>query len=203
MYTLFNDLSLDEELIFASFGKSCREKIRSVQGRPDANYQFYPESGQDQINEFLTDYTKLVEHKHIPPAENRRLDNYLRHRLLALSCIRDENGTPTVWHAYRANVDRACLIYTVSLWFIAADSVYRNRIGKANRYAHWMDLRAFRALGVRWYDWGGWYTEQDDQEKLRISQFKEEFGGEKIENYNGVCYRTWKGKLFRLLKKCS
>jgi hypothetical protein len=199
-YTLLNDLSLPEERIFASFSTSCCEKIRSIRGRADVDFQFNFDPGKERLREFLSDYEKLVSYKRIPNADKNRLTQYSRHHLLALSCIRDEKGKPTVWHAYRVNSERACLYYTVSLWFVSKDTAYRNRIGKANRYAHWMDMRTFRDMGVTCYDWGGWYTGTEDQERLRINRFKEEFRGKKIANYNGVSYLTWKGKLFRRLK---
>ncbi|TND09355.1 MAG: hypothetical protein FD123_1317 [Bacteroidetes bacterium] len=200
-FTLLSDLSPDEETIFASFGKSCREKIRSVSGRNDVRYTLFQQPSETVFARFISDYNKLSEYKGIARAEEARMRSYLGKNLLALSLVTDDRDRTLVWHVYRYNKSRVLLLYTVALWFEFPDSQARNFVGKVNRYAHWMDMTGFRAQGARLYDWGGWYNGASDEEKLRINKFKEEFGGLVKENYNCIVYRSWKGKMFRMLKK--
>jgi hypothetical protein len=61
---------------------------------------------------------------------------------------------------------------------------------------HYKDMLAFKAAGVRLYDFGGWYAGDTDTDLLRINKFKEEFGGNVELRYN--CERG-----VTLLGKCA
>lgn len=200
-YTLMTDLRRSEDELFADLGKSCREKVRSIRNRDDVRFEFFDKVDQVLLDRFLSEYNELVQLKSIAPAEVDRLRAYHEKGLLVISRVASADGRTMAWHVYRLNRERAFLIYTVSMWFRFQESAEKNLMGKANRYAHWMDMLAFRERGVETYDWGGWYNGALDEEKLRINRFKEEFGGKVRENYNSIAYLTWKGKIFRLMKK--
>ncbi len=53
----------------------------------------------------------------------------------------------------------------------------------------------FREMGFTTYDLGGWYSGQDDLEKLNINRFKEGFGGRVAPQYNTDHGVTLKGIL--------
>jgi hypothetical protein len=53
----------------------------------------------------------------------------------------------------------------------------------------------FREKGVLVFDFGGYYTGDQDEEKLRINGFKDEFGGVVINEFNCEQPITVKGKL--------
>jgi len=199
-FTLLNDLQQTEEELFSAIGKSCREKIRSMENRSDLKFELHTEPDEKVYRQFLDEYEAFTRVKKIAAPEVLRLDAYRRNGLLALSRVSDAENKTYVWHAYRLNSERVYLVYTVSMWFRFEESAAKNRIGKANRWAHWKDMQEFKKLGVRWYDWGGWYNGKTDEELLSINRFKEEFGGSVKENYNSIAYPSWKGKLFRLLK---
>ncbi len=58
----------------------------------------------------------------------------------------------------------------------------------------------FKRQGLACYDFGGWYAGTDDPIKLGINKFKEEFGGEKVHQYNCEKGVTLKGKLALAIK---
>jgi len=199
-WTILNELTGSEDALLAGFERSTRYQIRLAERKDGLRYDFFAAPDSATLSAFFGDYDQMATRKRIRPVERERVLAFNDHGLLALSRVTDASDAPLVWHAYRCNRERVVLIFTVSLWFRSADPEERNRVGRANRYAHWHDMRRFKAQGVRWYDLGGWYHKADDEEKLRINRFKEGFGGQVAKNYLCVAYPTWKGKAVKLFK---
>jgi lipid II:glycine glycyltransferase (peptidoglycan interpeptide bridge formation enzyme) len=63
---------------------------------------------------------------------------------------------------------------------------------------YWRDMLRFKASGISTFDFGGYYLGSDDEEKLRINGFKEEFGGRVIQEFNCEKALTLKGELASL-----
>jgi lipid II:glycine glycyltransferase (peptidoglycan interpeptide bridge formation enzyme) len=74
-------------------------------------------------------------------------------------------------------------------------------LGRANRYHHWEDMLRFKKSGISVYDFGGWYVGDTDQEKLRINDFKNKFGGQIVKNFNCNYCINIKGSLYLHLVK--
>jgi lipid II:glycine glycyltransferase (peptidoglycan interpeptide bridge formation enzyme) len=55
----------------------------------------------------------------------------------------------------------------------------------------------FRSEGIATYDLGGWYTGRQDQAKLGINVFKEQFGGRVVQEYNCDLALTSRAKVLR------
>jgi hypothetical protein len=199
-WTILNELTPTEEDLLAAFERSTRYQIRLAERKDDLKYDFFENPESATLAAFLRDYDEMATFKSIRPIERDRVFAFREHGLLALSRVSEASGTPLVWHAYRCNRERVVLIFTVSMWFRSKDAEAKNRVGRANRYGHWQDMRRFKQQGVRLYDLGGWYHKADDEEKLRINRFKEGFGGQVQQNYLCVAYPTWKGKAVKLLK---
>jgi hypothetical protein len=60
-----------------------------------------------------------------------------------------------------------------------------------------------RELGFTSYDFGGWYSGQDDEAKLNINRFKEGFGGQVATQYNIDHGITLKGTLAVQLRRAA
>ena len=84
---------------------------------------------------------------------------------------------------YRAE-GRARLFQSASSFRELDSSSMRSLTGRANRFQHWHDMLRFKEGGVVSYDFGGWYEGREDQERLRINSFKEEFGGQVVKAFN-------------------
>ena len=119
---------------------------------------------------------------------------------LSLTRIADPTGDTLVWHGYHCSSQRATLLYSASISGDRESSAQRTLVGRANRYQHWMDMLSFKAKGLSIYDLGGCYEGTEDQKRLSINRFKEEFGGTIVHNY--ICERasTLKGSLFLKLR---
>lgn len=65
-------------------------------------------------------------------------------------------GETLAMHAYfvDADVKRATLLYSCSLYRDVENSQLRNLMGRANRFLYWDDMRRFAEEGADWYDFG-------------------------------------------------
>ena len=200
-YTILIDLEQSKEVLFEQIQKRSREEIRSMLSKTDFFFSAIAEGiTRTLLNEFIECYNRFANAKKIPAAEVHRLSDYLENGLLTITRVFDKNNVVVAWHAYRVNADRVFLIYSITTAYLHTDSKMKNEIGAANKFCHWKDLEYFKNLGVKLYDFGGWYNGNTDKELLGINNFKEKFGGIITPNYNGIQYVTLKGKLFRLLK---
>lgn len=67
----------------------------------------------------------------------------------------------------------------------------RNFIGMANRFLHYREMCDFRALGLRTYDFGGYYTGTADRKLMAIAAFKDSFGGVVAEQTSYFSLPYW------------
>lgn len=197
-HTLLVDLTLPPEALLAAIHKDTRYDIRRAEkdglaaehlGRPI------------QVMEaFLTFYNTFAQQKHLPLLDPVFLQRIAEANQLTLTRIMRE-GETLVWHAYYCASGRARLLYSASL-FRDMDSRQRQLVGRANRYLHWRDMLAFSEAGFQTYDLGGWAPpETGDAEKLRINQFKEEFGGTPAIEFNCEYPASIKGRLAYAAKR--
>lgn len=110
-------------------------------------------------------------------------------------------GETVVWHVHAVTADKASLLHSASQFRQLDDNDARAVIGRANRLLHWHDMLALKAAGVAVYDFGGWYAGDQDQDLLRINQFKEGFGGQRTEQFNGGIALTWRGWVYLTLRR--
>jgi len=201
-YTILIDLEKSKDAIFGAFNETCKNEIRSVTAKTGYTFSIlHRELNETTLNEFIKVYNQFAAVKNIPPTENYRLFDYLHNGLLAITKINDANNKTVVWHVYRVNSDKVFLIHSISDIYKQNNARVKNELGSANRFCHWSDMLYFKELGIKQYDWGGWYNGKEDTELLGVNKFKEKFGGTITPNYNGIAYITLKGKLFWFLKK--
>ena len=101
-----------------------------------------------------------------------------------------------VWHAYHVGYDRATLLHSASVLRAESGQALRTKVGRANRYHHWRDILYFKQLGLRIYDFGGWYEKKEDRARLNINKFKEGFGGNIVKTYTCERPLTLRGWVF-------
>ena len=104
-------------------------------------------------------------------------------------------GEVVVWHSYLLIGSRVRLLHSASL-FRGQAPARRGLIGRANWLLHWLEMQHFRGTGATLFDFGGWYEGQDDEEKLRVNEFKEGFGGTVRQEFDGVRALTLLGRAY-------
>jgi hypothetical protein len=194
------DLTASEEEIFHGLSKDARWNIRKAEKNDQMEYQLWMpgEWDQDVLRQFKEFQHNFARSKHLSGVNDRYLSGWARSGCIALSRVKLEN-IDLVW-------DSTVISSGVARWLHGAtcprsDSDGLSQlIGQANRYRIWSNIRAFKRRGCNVYDLGGWYVGTEDLEKVRINQFKKEFGGQIMTQYDCVRALTPKGRLYLVLK---
>jgi hypothetical protein len=198
-HTLLVDLTQPQDALLTAIHKDSRYEIRRAEKSDGIVAEHYPQPAE-LLEAFQTFYNAFAQQKGLPLLDRVSLQRSCHAGHLVLSRIMRE-GNPMLWHAYYCAAGRARLLYSASL-FRDLDSGQRNLIGRANRYLHWRDMLDFKAAGFYTYDLGGWSPpESGDAEKLRINQFKEEFGGLVSVEFNCVYPASIKGRVAYAVKR--
>lgn len=198
-YTILIDLLDDPETLLARMKRDTRYEIRRAE-REGFIYDFFSGSDAAVFKEFCDYYDEFARQKNQPRMRRPWLSLLAESGALNLTRIATPAGDTLVWHGYHCSSQRATLLYSASIFRDDESSAHRNLVGRANRYQHWLDILRFKAQGLSIYDLGGWYEGAEDQKRLSINRFKEEFGGNIVHNY--ICERasTLKGSLFLKLR---
>ena len=198
--TILIDLTQPREQLLAAMSKTTRYEIRHAE-RDNSAVEFSKDPDDARLTAFFRYWDQFAPLKGLPPLNKQRLAGMQRSGALALSCARAEGGEELSWHCYVYTPDWARLLHSASLYRAVADKDYANRVSRANRFLHWMDMREFQALGAATYDFGGWYDGTEDTEKLNINRFKEGFGGQVVPVYYGDLGVSLRGNVAVRLKQ--
>jgi hypothetical protein len=180
--TLLIVLKQDPDTLLGQMSKTTRNEVRRG-AKDELSFEISVRPDTIWIAGFFEFYAEFARLKGLPGLNQQRLLGMNECGSLILTRVKAADGTTLVWHCYVQASDWVRLIHSASL-FRAADKTQQNLISRANRYLHWLDMLRFREMGIATYDFGGWYSGQDDAEKLNINRFKEGFGGSVASQYN-------------------
>jgi hypothetical protein len=193
-YTRWLNLQNHPKELLANMSQTTRYQIRRAE-REGVYYEFTSSPTTSQAEQFFDFYDSFARSKNLKRSINRsRVLAFLTHGLLDLSHVSSPDGRVLVWHAHVRSGPYTCLLYSASLFRREANNMAAY-MGRANRLHHWCDILRFRDEGFAIYDFGGWYSGNQDQDLLRINRFKESFGGEVVVQYNCDRGITWIGAL--------
>lgn len=191
--TLQLDISQLSDRILARMSETTRYEIHRAESRDALVSKVWLEPPLAVLDEFIEFYADFAGSKHLP-SEAPLLVAYLRSGRLNITRVERERST-LVWHAYVRGRSLTRLLRSAST-LESANSLDRTLIGRANRWLHWQDMKAFSAAGISTYDFGGWYNGSTDTRRLSINRFKSGFGGRPTVTYDCLLPRTGKGRLF-------
>jgi hypothetical protein len=191
--TILIDLTQEPDALMAQLSKTTRNEVRRAM-KDELTFEMSTEPDQSWVNDFFAFYGEFAQLKGLAGLNRERLLGMRECQSLVLTRICAPDGTVLVWHCYVKASNWVRLVHSASL-FRAADKAQQNLTSRANRYLHWCDMVRFREMGIATYDFGGWYSGQEDTEKLKINQFKEGFGGKVASQYNADLGITLKGIL--------
>ena len=202
-YTLLIDLTQDRDEIWKRINRNSRYEIKRASRKDLLIYEFWERIDSERLDEFFdfhAQFTASQGLRNLRKSVKLRLKNYAQSGVLNLSRVKLKDEKDLTWHVYYYSKHRVFLLHSASIKN-SADNAYKRLVGRANRYHHWRDILTYKERGISVYDFGGWYANTDDQKLIYINQFKEEFGGELVKNFNWRHGLTLKGKLFLLLRK--
>lgn len=223
--TILIDLGQSEDDLLAAMKKDARYAARRAEEKDRPQCLDPSAADASTLHRFQDFYDRFAAQKGLSSLDPAILGAYAQAGALYLSLATSSAGTESpgsgephtigassphsdsaapdnelVWHAYFCRSGRARLLYSASLFRDRDDSAFRQMIGRVNRLLHVRDILAFRSQGYVTYDLGGWYEGQDDEEKIRINKFKEEFGGRMTTGYNCLRPVTLKGRMYLAAK---
>ncbi|GGA72925.1 hypothetical protein [Ornithinibacillus halotolerans] len=195
--TLVIDVHRPEDEIYKEIHKNTRYKINRASKRDPILYFELTSPTDEEINAFLQFFNEFAAHKNIPKGNLQRLTGLRDQNALMISYMTDENFNPLCYHAYVLTDTYGSLLHSASARF--QNSQERNMIGRANRYLHWLDIKSFRRLGLKWFDFGGYFVDAKEEGEQHINRFKEEFGGHVVDEEKKFQPISLLGKLIVLL----
>jgi len=200
-YTILLDLRVEPEILFSKMKRGTRYEINRAGAKDNLSYEYLNAGRPEVLGEFCNYYDEFAVQKGQSASNRQWLSLMAETGNLIVSRIKGTTGESLVWHIYYRSGGRATLLHSASLFRHSNSSACKNMVGRANRFQHWQDILRFKAAGDTLYDFGGWYQGNEDQQRLGINKFKEEFGGKIVKNY--ICERgmTVRGKLFLRLRQ--
>ena len=197
-YTLFTDLSLSEDNLFAKITKNYRYEINRTEKE---NILIKAYSSTDFLYEkalmdtFEKTYNRMYSEKGMNVVFNRKqFEAYLHDECLIIT-VGFWEGTPCVFHSYIFNEMKARLLYSTSNF--RSDKDMASLIGRINKALHWYDIKMLKKKGILLYDWGGI---SDRNASNGIDKFKISFGGYIEKYYNIFMGISLKGKAVIILR---
>jgi Acetyltransferase (GNAT) domain len=197
LHSLQTDLDAPPEAIAARFDETCRRQIRRAERQDGLRHEVLAEAA-DGLEEFADFYDVFARQKGLWLADRHWLSRAAEARQLALSCV-SRDGERLVWHAHLTAGRTAQLAHSVSL-FRGTDGDHRSLVARANRWLHWQDMLAFKAAGLRHYDWGGMFAEESTAEEAGVNRFKRTFGGRPVLAYECTVPVTLRGRVWLMIR---
>jgi len=192
--TIVVDLLLPEEKLFSNLKSHTRTKIRRAQ-KDSLTYEFSNDGNRESVMQLADHLDRCRDLKSLPRVGRERLFILARQKMLDFSWVRDESGEMLCASSYIITPCRLRGLFAGASFRSITDPSRRNLIGRANRLLYWRDIMRFKEAGFRFFDHGGYYIGSEDQEKLRVNQFKEEFGGKIMHEFNCEQGISVRGKL--------
>jgi hypothetical protein len=193
-YTIVVDLTLSDEQLLANMHAGTRYKIRRAQNKDALEFGAPIAPDACSLAAFHDFFAQFAADKGLSPVRMKYLQAAAKAGVLRLGSMAHE-GEVVVWHSYLLIGSRVRLLHSASL-FRGQAPARRGLIGRANRLLHWLEMQHFRGTGATLFDFGGWYEGQDDEEKLRVNEFKEGFGGTVRQESDGVRALTLLGRAY-------
>lgn len=183
-FTLINDLSISEDEIFSGFKSNYRNEIRRAD-KGDYTIEWFESKDILKDDKHLAEFEKLHEQMLTDKDKAELVQNYNHMQIMAfieqkcfvLTRAESPDGG-IVYHGYLCDGETAILQHSCSDF--RNGTVNRTSAGRLNKLLHWEDMKHFKTLGYKIYDWGNTFDEGPDYTN-GIDKFKAGFGGVSIK----------------------
>lgn len=186
-YTLLIDLSKSLDSIRLDIYHRTLTEINSFISNQNFDHTVLFNLPEKELEHFINLFDIFASKRNIHPAEKFRLKAYNKNGILAVSFIKQANKFIYI-NFYRVTSERATNLS--SFQPENNSDLNSTAIGRAHRAIHWLDIVKFKNLGVKIYDFGGWYAGDSDKTLLNVNTFKEQFTKFKVKEYTGVIYKN-------------
>jgi lipid II:glycine glycyltransferase (peptidoglycan interpeptide bridge formation enzyme) len=201
LWTLLTDLEKSDDELFLQINKTCKYQINRAKNKDGVVGETLLETGEkneQKITQYIDFFNTFADSKGRSHIDFSDLEQFYDSGTFCVRTVVSGDGTALTMHGYVVSDNTARLHQSSSLFRNSEDAEYRNMVGRANRLLHWEDMLYFKQLGIKYYDFGGWFggeaTTENYKEQLLINQFKESFGGEKKQEYSFIMPASFLGK---------
>ena len=190
-WTLLTDLTGTDEDLMAFLHRDTRKQVRRAE-REDISVERYDCQQINILNDFEMFYNKFSDSKSevrdVLKISNKLhiLNRKANAGMLEVSRAMGRDGEPIVYHVFIIADGRVRVHHSASHFREGQSSERRHYLGRANRYLHLQNMLHYKHHGYFQYDMGGWYAGKDNKSLLRVNQFKEEFGGRVVCEYDAL-----------------
>jgi hypothetical protein len=196
--TLDLDLRRIPEELWSGLEKNTAYEVRRSRDKDGVLCAWLDVRDRENVDAFwkyFTDFSTLMGYPSPGEKGYRWLTRFAGDGRLLLSAAKSPQDEILAYHAYIGGLKRTRLLHACSLHKQMASPAQRALSGRANRWLFWHDILELKERGFETYDFGGWYSHQDNPQMLRVNRFKEDFGGVVKEVYNCSAGQTLLGKL--------
>jgi hypothetical protein len=187
-YTKLIDLTRGEDAVSSGFNKSTRYELRRAEKE---NFTFALVTDPDAFAEFYDQFAASKQHEAL-----NRPDLAAYWPSTVVMAIH-HSGEPLVMHSYLIDrqAGRGLMQHSASQFRGLDDNEQRRRVGRANRFLHHQAMLWMLAQGLSTYDFGGYAHGTTDPQLQAINYFKDNFGGELVEesNYTSMALAMLRG----------
>lgn len=201
--TLIINLSKSEDEIFQEFNRSLRRSIRKVNEQDRVEFFDYPEPTKMQIKEYVNYFNEFSKAKDIYSCDEPALEQLADAGCLRIVGAREkETGEILVYNTFIQDSIRARGQYTASLTYkYLEDKEKRRLIADSSKALEWFAINLYKKESYLEYDLGGVTLDSERDELKGIDEYKMQFGGTLVEEYNYSYAYTMKGKLALHIKQ--
>ena len=190
-WTMLTSLSGTDEDIMAHLHRDTRKQVRRAE-REGIYLERYNCQQLNILYDFEMFYNKFSDTKsEVRDILKVSIQLHMLKRLAKVGMLevsramgRDEE--PIVYHVIIIADGRARVHLSASHFREDQSSERRHYLGWANRYLHLQNMLYYKHQGYYQYDMGGWYSGTDNKSLLQVNQFKEEFGGVVVCEYDAL-----------------
>lgn len=202
-FTLYNDLSKSEDELFAAFKSNYRNEIRRA-SKDEVEICWYSPNMLLQNEKILKEFEKLHEQMLLEKNKADLVKNYNHNQIMefigqkSFVLTRAEgDNSGIVYHGYLCDGKTAILQHSCSDF--RNGTVNQTAAGRLNKLLHWEDMKHFKKLGFKIYDWGNTF-DQGPVYSNGIDRFKAGFGGISVRQVSAFKANSMVGVLAVLIR---
>ena len=193
VYQVEGFIGKDEDEIYKAIRKNFRYEIRRVE-RENVRLESYTSEEMKANNELLGEFEKIYnlmyESKGMHDKFNMDLVKSYMDNDAIFFTVAYYNDEPLVFHSYIKSDEDVRFFYSASPF--RTEKEVATMIGMMNKALHWYDIKMFKNMGIRTYDWGGIANPENPN---GIDSFKMGFAGKCIEYNNYIMGKDVIGKI--------
>ncbi|HWX21815.1 MAG TPA: hypothetical protein VN578_18085 [Candidatus Binatia bacterium] len=192
-YTVLIDLTKSPAQLLSEMDDKTVRKIQEAEQRDQIRWERCQANDPRILDGVERRWNEAAVAQKSAPLDRGWLERLIEAAALEVSATQDAAGNVLTQHLSFVGKRRAQDLIVVSPHSAVPNAAARNRTHRANCLGHWKAMLTLKERGLRYFDFGGWYSGTTDIRLLGMNAFKEGFGGQVVREYECEQIRTVKG----------